>query len=272
MVKGSVATMAITSEQTEQIQAVKSAIHRVFGSELIAIYLHGSAVSGKLRPQSDIDLLAIIDRPMTNNQRTKLLAKLLQISGRHPTTSENQRCIEVIIFLQSDLFNHSFPARAEFLYGEWLRDNFKAGKIPIPMRNPEYTLVLAQARHQSILLYGKNPAVLLPEIPIKYIHLAMREALPALLDGLQGDERNVILTLARMWYTATTSKFVTKDTAAAWAIPQMSNQNALLLDHARRAYLGEIKDKWKHKSVGVQKLAQHIQELVIKNIIQKSRN
>ena len=264
--------MAITSEQTEQIPAVKSAIHHVFGSEIVAIYLHGSAVSGKLLPQSNIDLLAIIDRPMTDNQRTKLLAELLQISGRHPATPGNMRCIEVMVFLQSDLFDHIFPARAEFIYGEWLRDNFEAGEIPAPMRDPENTLVLAQARHQSIPLFGENPSALLPEIPIKYIHLAMREALPALLDGLLGDERNVILTLARMWYTATTGKFVTKDTAAAWAIPQMSNQDALLLDHARQAYLGEIKDEWEHKSVGAQQLAEHIQELVIKNIMQKTRN
>jgi len=44
-----------------------------------------------------------------------------------------------------------FPARAEFVYGEWLRDAFEAGEIPLPVRHPEITLVLAQAKHTAAL-------------------------------------------------------------------------------------------------------------------------
>lgn len=73
----------------------------------------------------------------------------------------------------------------------------------------------------------------------------MRDALAALLEGLRGDERNVLLTLARMWRTASTGEFVTKDAAASWAIAQIRNQEAATLDYARRAYLGEIVDEWK---------------------------
>lgn len=226
--------MKIKYMQTKQIQAVKAALCSILENTLLAIYLHGSAVAGGLRPQSDID------HPMTDEERRKLLAILLQISGRHPATSEDQRCIELMIFLKSDLSDPIFPTRVEFIYGEWLRDDFEAGKIPTPMRDPENTLILAQARLQSITLSGKDALVILPEISMKNIYQAMGELIPTLLNGLQGDERNVLLTLARMWYTATTGKFVAKDTAATWAIQQMSDQDTSILDYARLAYLNKL--------------------------------
>ena len=37
--------------------------------EIIALYLYGSAVTGKLRPLSDIDLAVLLKKDMTNNER-----------------------------------------------------------------------------------------------------------------------------------------------------------------------------------------------------------
>lgn len=221
------------------------------------------AVSGKLRPQSDIDLLAVIDRGITNDQRNDLLTALIRISGRHPAAPGGPRCIEIIIFCLSDLSENCFPTRAEFTYGEWLRDALEAGEMPMPTRDPEYTLVLAQASQHAIPLIGQCASELLPEIPLGRVRQAMHDALPALLHGLLGDERNVLLTLARMWRTAKTGEFVTKDVAAAWAIPQMPDRYAAILDYARRAHLGEIIDEWDSRCNDAKILAGHLRERVI---------
>ncbi|MDR6759325.1 streptomycin 3'-adenylyltransferase [Mycoplana sp. BE70] len=247
---------ANASEQTDQMRTVTDTLRRVLGNTLLAVYLHGSAVAGGLRPQSDIDLLAVIDRSMTDHQRSALLAALLQVSGRHPAAVGGPRCIEVMVFVQSDLSANSYPARSDFTYGEWLRDAFEAGETPMPTRDPEYTLVLAQARSQAISLFGGRPAEHLPEIPPERVRQAMHEALPALFCGLQGDERNVLLTLARMWHTAKTAEFVAKDAAAAWAVPQIPDQDAATLDYARRAYLGEVVDEWDVRLGDARRLAE----------------
>ena len=251
-----------TPDQTDQMLAATAALRGVLRDTLFAVYLHGSAVSGQLRPLSDIDLLAVVDRGMTDDQRHDLLMALLRISGRHPAAPEGPRCVEVMVFLLSDLFEGGFPLRAEFTYGEWLRDVFEAGEAPMPTRDPEYTLVVAQARQEAIPLFGPCASELLPEISLKDVRQAMRDALPALLDGLQGDERNVLLTLARMWRTARTGEFVTKDAAAAWAIQQMPDRDAAILDYARRAYLGEIIDAWEGRSGDTQRLAENLRARV----------
>lgn len=246
-----------------QVQAATSALSRVLGENLRALYLHGSMASGGLRPQSDIDLLAVVEASLTDAQREDLLAALLTLSGRHPVTPGGPRCLELMVFSLPDLSDPGFPARADFLYGEWLRDAFEQGERPRPSRDPEFTLVLAQARHAAVALLGPGAPRVLPEIPFEQVRHAMRAALPALLDGLQGDERNVLLTLARMWRTARAGGFTTKDAAAAWAIPQLSPRHAATLDHARKAYLGETADAWICHCDDARALAEHLAERVI---------
>jgi streptomycin 3"-adenylyltransferase len=168
-----------------------------------------------------------------------------------------------MVFLGDRLAPPAFPARSEFVYGEWLRKGFEAGAVPEPVSDPENTLILAQARREARPLLGPALADFLAEIPMQQILRAMREGLPALLANLQGDERNVLLTLARMWRTAATGEFVTKDAAADWAVPHLPGQPAQTLLHARSAYLGEIKDDWANRQEEVRKAAAYLHRQII---------
>ncbi|SEN35485.1 Nucleotidyltransferase domain-containing protein [Paracoccus alcaliphilus] len=239
--------------QTDQMRAAVDALCEVLGDGLRALYLHGSAVSGQLRPQSDIDLLAIIDQSLRDDQRRDLLAALLRISGRYPPAPGGSRCLELMLFRLADLSDNA--ARAEFTFGEWLRDGFEAGHTPRPTQDPEHILILAQARHQAVALCGPPASALLPDIPPRQVRQALRDALPALLGGLQQDTRNVLLTLARMWRTASSGDFVSKDAAAQWVMPQLPQHHAVTLDHARMGYLGRITDDWDGRQDDAQSLA-----------------
>lgn len=246
------------TEKSRQIQPALSILRGIVGDGLLAIYLHGSAASGTLRPQSDIDILAVVRGDLTENQRADLLVALMRLSGRHPATTGGPRCLEVIVFRRSDLVGVASPARAEFVYGEWLRESFEAGAKSVPTHDPEYTLLLAQARQNAIPLFGPDAAEFLSEVSMASIRHAMRDLLPALLDGLHGDERNVLLTLARIWGTASTGTFLSKDGAALWAIPQLDTAGASMLDYARQAYLGEIADDWSGQGDAVQHLGKQL--------------
>jgi len=83
------------------------------------------------------------------------------------------------------------------------------------------------------------------------MHRAMQDSLSHLLDGVAGDERNVLLTLARMWYTAVEGKISSKDVAANRAILRLHGREASLLELARKGYLGECEDSWSGKEADV---------------------
>lgn len=115
-------------------------------------------------------------------------------------------------------------------------------------------------------MLGPSGDVLLTEVPPGHVRQGMRDALPDVLDGFHGDERNALLTLARMWHTASTGEFITKDAAASWAIPRLSGQQATTLDYARRAYLGEVTDDWTRQGDAAQQLAERMGEQVASSL------
>jgi predicted nucleotidyltransferase len=245
-----------------QAERTIAALRGILGDGLLAVWLHGSAVNGGLRPQSDLDLMAVVSDALTEQQRDEILSTLLQLSSRHPTGPDAPRCLEVIAFHFADFVDIGTKARAEFIYGEWLRAAFEAGERLVSCSNPDNTLILAQARRRSVSLYGPAAAEIVPEISPLQVLGAMQQAIPGLLHGLVGDERNVLLTLARMWHTARTGEFVSKDQAAVWAIAQIQTDDADLLDLARRAYLGAAVDEWGGRAKSARRLAAFLADQV----------
>lgn len=241
-----------------QVQVVLGALHRRFGAALKAVWLHGSAAAGRLRPQSDLDLLAVLDRSMTLVERAGLLADLLRISAPHPAPSGGPRCVELIVILADDIAAPAFPARAEFVYGEWLRRVFEAGGVPAPLSDPEITLVLAEARQGAVALAGPAADVMLRAIPAEDIRRAMRDLLPRLIAGLDGDEGNTLLTLARMWHTAETGTFASKEAAAARAVLRLPPEAAAVLHLAREVHLGRAGEDWNRRPEAVRRAADEL--------------
>ncbi|EFY5122948.1 TPA: aminoglycoside adenylyltransferase domain-containing protein, partial [Escherichia coli] len=58
----------------------------------------------------------------------------------------------------------------------------------------------------------------------------------------KGDERNVVLALARIWYSASTGLIAPKDVAAAWVSERLPAEHRPLICKARAAYLGSEDD------------------------------
>lgn len=201
-----------------------------------AVWLHGSAVAGGLGAHSDIDLLAGLDGPVPEAARRPLLDGLLALSAQGP------RPLEVLVIDLGDPAALAFPARSEFTFGEWLRAGFQAGDLPRPHRDPEYTVLLAQARAQAVALHGPPAAARLPPVPPGDLRRALAACIPALTAALPGDARNVLLTLARIWYTRETGDFASKDRAAGWAAARLPPDAAAVMDRTRRAWRGEGPD------------------------------
>jgi len=156
----------------------------------------------------------------------------------------------------------AFPPKYEFMYGEWLREQFEKGEIPESTYDPDLAILLAQLRKNSINLLGPKATEVIEPVPMTDIRKAIKESLPGLIASINGDERNVILTLARMWLTASTGEIRSKDLAAEWAIPQLPDEHATLLNKAREAYLGECVDKWEGMESEVAELVNHMKKSI----------
>lgn len=226
----------------EQLNEVITLAENIFSGHLAGIYLYGSATLGRLRPESDLDILILVNRKMTDAMRKNFTQALLSLS--HPAGSLPQRPLEVTVIHLPDILPWKFPPLCEYLYGEWLRETIAAGKLPQAHSDPDLTILLWQAEISSLPLRGEDIRKFLPAIPFSQIKQSMRDSLPDLLKNYSWDQRNVLLTLARMWYTLETESICTKDAAAAWAISRLPARLVPLMEMAGDAYLGNIHEDW----------------------------
>ena len=253
--------MPLPSEADKTLQLLQ----KLLPTSLVAVYLHGSAVKGGLRPKSDLDILAVVEHPLPVFARDRLVSGLMDISA-YPVQDHAVRPVELVIFSRNDLTKPTYPARYEFLYGEWLRQQFEKGTRPEPGHDPEFTLVLAQARQYSKPLMGPSAIELLPAISWADIVKATKDILPGLIASLPGDENNVLLTLARMWLTLVTRQFVSKDAAANWAAKRLPAENARVLTKARNFYLGSPYVNWPNEPQDLQKTVNVLHDCILRHL------
>jgi streptomycin 3"-adenylyltransferase len=225
------------------IQTLQELIIRERPGSPVAVYLTGSYCDGGLRPDSDLDILLITSMPLQIGERRILVEHLLAYSGRRATRQPG-RPIELTSLVLDDIKPWRYPAMRDFLYGEWLRSDYEAGHLPRREADPNLPVILTSARQHSSVLMGPPLTELTDPVPREHLTQSMFDALPSLLDDLVGDERNVLLTLARILFSLRTGLIAPKDVAAADACSILATHHAHTLDLAARAYRGEVRDDW----------------------------
>ncbi|MBB5393431.1 MULTISPECIES: aminoglycoside adenylyltransferase family protein [unclassified Herbaspirillum] len=226
--------------QVAQAQAI---IERHLGGHVVAIHLFGSAVDGGLRPYSDIDLLVTVAEPPGEEVRRALMTELLTASAA-PGSSTSLRALEVTVLALGQIVPWRYPPRRELQFGEWLREDILAGVFEEPALDHDLAILLTKARASSIAIVGSSAGDVFNAVP-------RADLVRALLDTVaqwnapadwEGEERNIILALARIWYTATTGEIAAKDFSATWLLERIEPRHRAVLANARAGYLGEAPD------------------------------
>ena len=222
----------------DQVDAALAVVVECIGRDaVVGAYLYGSAVAGGLRPDSDLDLFVVTRRRMELDHKRRLIDGLLPISGRE-TRPAGWRPLELTVVVQSDVRPWTYPPRWDLQYGEWMRQQFLAGQVePWPAANPDLAVLVTMVLASGRSLRGPDPEQVLEPVPRDDLVRAMTDGIPQLLDDLETDTRNVLLTLARIWSTVATGGILSKDAAAAWAIKRLPDRHWAPLAEARRLYL-----------------------------------
>lgn len=223
------------------VEAVRASIPV---GDTLGIYLYGSAVAGGLKPDSDLDMLIVASRRLIRDQKRGLVDRLMPISAR-ATRPQAWRPLEVTVVAQSDLRPWRYPPLMDLQYGEWLRGQFLADDLSLaPSISPDLAVVVTMVRESGRAIEGPPPRELLDPVPLGDLIRAMTDELPALLEDLEQDTRNVILTYARVWVTTATGRFLSKDEAADWAISRLTPEASEPLARARDLYVGGGFGSW----------------------------
>lgn len=221
---------------------------------IVGLYLYGSAVTGGLRPESDVDLLMVTRRALSAAERASLTRTLLGLSGwsghaeRFPEVAA-RRPLELTSLVESDLRSPAHPPRRDYQYGEWLRDQIVGGEDPVAEPDPDVPILAKTAWAGHRVLRGRPLAEVVPEPTDDAVRQAMLDLVPQVLVGLDEDEdagetRHALLTLARILTTLETGRIVPKDQAADQVLGLLPPEHRSALRLARDEYLGRGTVDW----------------------------
>lgn len=236
----------VPAEALAQLSKARDVIERHLKPTLLGMHLYGSAVTGGLKPESDIDLLVTVAERLDDAVRQALFLDLLDVSAPPDQSArESLRALEVTVIVQSDIVPWRYPARRELQFGEWLREDIAAGIFEPAVIDLDLAILVTKARQHSIALVGPSAEELLDPVPEADLFRAITDTLklwnaPA---DWAGDERHVVLTLARIWHSAATGTVVPKDVAADWALARLPKDLRPVLAEARQVYLGLSQDR-----------------------------
>lgn len=187
---------------TEQVSCAHRAIDRHLATTLEAIHLFGSALDGGLKPDSDIDLLVTVSAPPEESVRQALMLDLLTVSAP-PGSGGPWRPLEVTVVAQGEVVPWRYPARRELQFGEWLRRDLLSGIFEPAALDHDLAILLTKARQHSIALVGSPAVRFFDSVPKEDFARALSDTIAQWNSELdwKGDERNVVLALARIWYS-----------------------------------------------------------------------
>lgn len=228
----------------QQLKDSLDLLKTLLGPDLLGVYLYGSALIGGLQKYSDIDLFVITNRVTTSEEKTKLIANLLKISGIYMKGSK--RPIEMTIVEKTAVNPWKYPPHCDFQYGEWLRRSSEHDAIgPCQIREmPDLALLITQVLLKSQTLQGVQPEQLLAPVPYHDFIKAMIHDLDRLATNLEDDTRNVLLTYARIWCTLETDTIRSKPAAADWVMHHLSIAYQSVMQRAKAICTGLENEHW----------------------------
>lgn len=237
-------SVQVNFDVQKQIYECLELVKKLFGKDLLGVYLYGSSVLGGLQKYSDIDLFVVLNRATTFEEKDKLVKALLKISGIYMKSKELP--IEMTIVEKKEINPWRYPPKFDFQYGEWLRDRFELGEIePWESKEmPDLALLVTQILLANHTIFGDSSDQLLCKVPYKDFMRAMIESFPNLMLELDTDTRNVLLALARIWSTLATDEIRSKPAAADWAINRLPEKYRLVVKRAQAICTGLEPESW----------------------------
>ena len=231
-------------EMQQQLKECLELLKVILGSDLLGVYLYGSAVVGGLQKYSDIDVFVVANRVTTPEEKSRLISNLLKISGFYMKGSKPP--LEVTLVEKAAINPWHYPPRYDFQYGEWLRESFEKGIIEplLTQEMPDLALIVIQVLLKSQTLWGLEPNQLLAPVPYPDFIKAMIHDLNRLAADLEGDTRNVLLTYARIWSTLATNAIRSKLAAADWVINHLPEVYQPVMQRAKAICMGLGNEYW----------------------------
>ena len=177
-----------------------------------AVYLIGSAALGGHDPgRSDLDVLAVVDAPLSSEERGAIVARC-----SHEALPCPARKLELVVYTAEQVAAPSRDQRLELNLNTGADEPLVADVAPAPGEWFWFVLDLAQAREHAVALHGPPPVEMIGEVPRDLALDALADCVAWYAANEPGEA--LFAAAARTWRYAETGEWSSKTAALGWAI------------------------------------------------------
>ena len=216
------------------VDRLSTSIRELLGDDLVALYVHGSLVTGGfVEGKSDLDLLGIVGHALDGEQADRLLGKFESNLVTMAYDADFRLVTTAVASAPSApgwTPTLAYEVQVRPTGGEPLR------AIRRPAIEPDLVVELSQVRTWGWALVGPEPSELIGAVTDEQVvavgdgHLARWLAIPF---DPRVDEL-MVFTACRVWRFAETGEHVSKADAASWVLAQRPDLEVVAQALARR--------------------------------------
>lgn len=221
------------------IEKITMYLYKLLREDFIGLYVHGSLVLGGFNGEkSDIDLIVIIEKELSLEQKVNLTQFFLRVSS-------NPYPIEISFLTKLNLCQWRHPFPYSFHYSEYWReaysneienDQFKH-LSNINLVDYDLAAHITVLHYKGVCLYGPKINSIFPEIPkIDYKDSLKREFTDC-LELIESKPVNSILNLLRIFFYLKNELILSKSEAGVQGLTYLPDQFSGTIKSINTAHL-----------------------------------
>lgn len=218
------------------LQSIRENWQKQLGDKLTGIYVHGSIAFGCFRWEtSDIDFLAVVEKPLTLSEKEALIRSLLALDACAPVKG-----LEMSVVLRSVCMPFADPTPFELHYSNTHRESYQRDLCgtceQLQGVDPDLAAHITVIRHAGLVLCGPPAAQVFGPVPKACYLRSIAGDIGTAAEEIERDPVYYTLNLCRVLAYLKEGTVLSKKQGGEWGIRALP-QHAPLIRAALDAYL-----------------------------------
>ena len=213
-----------------------AAAKEIIGANLTGIYMHGSLAMGCFNPEkSDIDLIIIIEEPISDEQKMKFMERIVALNRQAPAKG-----LEMSIVLRKYCNPFAYPTPFELHFSpthlQWFCDKPQDYVQNMKGDDKDLAAHFTIIRQYGITLYGEKIENVFAEVPRKDYVDSIWEDVRDAKEEIVNQPMYITLNLCRVLAFLRDGLYLSKREGAEWAMENLSKEDSAIISYALTCY------------------------------------
>lgn len=221
------------------LDRITFAAKNILGDALTGIYLHGSLAMGCFNPEkSDIDLILVINREMTDGQKKQFMKMVAELNAKAP-----RKGLELSVVKEEVCRHFVYPTPFELHFSpthlKWWQDDPEGYIRRMKGTDPDLAAHFMIIRQYGIVLVGAAVEEVFGEVPREAYLDSIRQDAENAVEDVLDNPVYVILNLCRVAAYVEENLVLSKQQGGEWGLTHLPGRYHFLLRCALEAYQAE---------------------------------